>query len=529
MPELMAKRDRRAETRRAGPLARRARRGPGLPALAAAPTTSSSWARASTTIRAPRTAATPPRSRSTTPSDEPGRAARPDRAGAAPRQRAGGAVGAAAARSWTAATPLIVAKSNLRSRVHRRVYMDYVGVRRYGAGRQGRPARSASSACSPPRPTTSRRSEMPLIRRKVAHVHGARRPGRRAATTTCGCANILETYPRDELFQIDRGRPAARSRSASCTSTTGRGCKLFVRARPVRPLRLDPAVYAAARTLRRRACASAAGADPGRGLRRPGLGLLSELLRRAAGAGPLHHRRHARRPPRAGPGRAGSARSPRPRAPGATLRGGRCATPGPPDQATGAARWPLGGRLPGRLPRPLRRRARRWPTSPRSSSSAPTAPVARARLPPRRRLRRCSFRFKLYRAGDAGAAGRRAADPRQHGPEGAGRGGLRRSPRAGDGARRRSGCTSSLLEDPRGERLDLRRRQARRSRTPSWPSGPAGPRTTASTAWCSSWASPGARRRWCARWPAIASSRASIPARRCRRQALSDHPGGRAR
>jgi glutamate dehydrogenase len=29
--------------------------------------------------------------------------------------------------------PIVVAKSNLRSRVHRRGYMDYIGVRRYGA------------------------------------------------------------------------------------------------------------------------------------------------------------------------------------------------------------------------------------------------------------------------------------------------------------------------------------------------------------------------------------------------------------
>ncbi len=36
-------------------------------------------------------------------------------------------------RAGRAPPPLVVAKSNLRSRVHRRVYMDYVGVRRYGA------------------------------------------------------------------------------------------------------------------------------------------------------------------------------------------------------------------------------------------------------------------------------------------------------------------------------------------------------------------------------------------------------------
>ena len=100
-------------------------------------------------------------------------------------------------------------------------------------------------------------------------------------------------------------------------------------------------------------------------------------------------------------------------------------------------------RLPARLPRPLRRRRRPWPTSRRSGGSAtrrrsPSAPSATPSDSPR------SFRFKLYRRGDAGRARRRAADPRQHGPEGALRGGLRAD--AGRGARAdgaRSGSTSS--------------------------------------------------------------------------------------
>jgi glutamate dehydrogenase len=48
-----------------------------------------------------------------------------------------------------------IAKSNVRSRVHRRGYMDYVGIKRYGD--DGRPTGEVASwACSPPRPTTSR-------------------------------------------------------------------------------------------------------------------------------------------------------------------------------------------------------------------------------------------------------------------------------------------------------------------------------------------------------------------------------------
>ncbi|HTZ71927.1 MAG TPA: NAD-glutamate dehydrogenase [Acetobacteraceae bacterium] len=97
--------------------------------------------------------------------------------------------------------PVIVAKSNLRSRVHRRVHADYIGVRRYGP--DGKPAGevrlvglfTAEAYEIPAR-------EVPLIRRKLAHVlveagyqadsHNAKR-----------LSHILETWPRDELFQID--------------------------------------------------------------------------------------------------------------------------------------------------------------------------------------------------------------------------------------------------------------------------------------------------------------------------------------
>ncbi len=106
-----------------------------------------------------------------------------------------------AARSAMAeAAPLIVAKSNLRSRVHRRAYMDYVGVRRYGA--DGRPCGETrfvglftAQAYNEPAHAT------PLLRRKVAQVMAAAgfvRGGHNAMRLD----NILETYPRDELFQI---------------------------------------------------------------------------------------------------------------------------------------------------------------------------------------------------------------------------------------------------------------------------------------------------------------------------------------
>ncbi len=96
--------------------------------------------------------------------------------------------------------PLVVAKSNLRSRVHRRGHMDYVGVRRYGA--DGKPAGEirfvglfTSEAYDAPV------YEVPLLRRKVAFVleNADKTPGGHSDRRL---RNILANYPRDELFQM---------------------------------------------------------------------------------------------------------------------------------------------------------------------------------------------------------------------------------------------------------------------------------------------------------------------------------------
>jgi glutamate dehydrogenase len=97
------------------------------------------------------------------------------------------------------APPLIVAKANIRSVVHRRGYMDYVGVRRYGP--DGRPSGeirfvglfTAQAYDEPVR-------NVPLIRRKIARV--MERAGQAVGShNEMRLANILEGYPRDELFQ----------------------------------------------------------------------------------------------------------------------------------------------------------------------------------------------------------------------------------------------------------------------------------------------------------------------------------------
>ncbi|HEX6859471.1 MAG TPA: NAD-glutamate dehydrogenase [Caulobacteraceae bacterium] len=95
--------------------------------------------------------------------------------------------------------PLIVAKSNLRSRVHRRGYMDYVSVKRYGPdGRPSGEVRFVGLFTAEAYEATVR--DVPLIRRKVARVMAAAHvvPG---GHNEKRLRNILETYPRDELFQ----------------------------------------------------------------------------------------------------------------------------------------------------------------------------------------------------------------------------------------------------------------------------------------------------------------------------------------
>jgi glutamate dehydrogenase len=96
---------------------------------------------------------------------------------------------------------ILVNKANVRTRVHRRAYMDYVGVKTFGAGGAvtgevrlvGLFTTAAAKA-----PNT----EVPLVRRKLEAVlarSGARRDGHAGKALI----EALDTYPRDELFQIE--------------------------------------------------------------------------------------------------------------------------------------------------------------------------------------------------------------------------------------------------------------------------------------------------------------------------------------
>jgi glutamate dehydrogenase len=100
----------------------------------------------------------------------------------------------------TALPVLVVTKANTRSTVHRPGYTDYIGVKRYNArgevvGEHRFLGLLTSSAYS------ARVSETPLLRGKVEAIveRAGLTPGGHLAKAL---DHILETYPRDELFQI---------------------------------------------------------------------------------------------------------------------------------------------------------------------------------------------------------------------------------------------------------------------------------------------------------------------------------------
>jgi glutamate dehydrogenase len=96
---------------------------------------------------------------------------------------------------------LFVTKAALRSRVHRRVYMDYIGIKRFDADGHLVGEIRVIGLFTSTAYTRSTRS-IPYLRRKVADVVS------RAGFDPEGhsgkaLVNVLENYPRDELFQIN--------------------------------------------------------------------------------------------------------------------------------------------------------------------------------------------------------------------------------------------------------------------------------------------------------------------------------------
>jgi glutamate dehydrogenase len=97
--------------------------------------------------------------------------------------------------------PLIVAKANVRSLVHRRVHLDYIGVKRYGSNGQLAGEFRIVGLFTSTAYTRPARS-IPYLRRKLAAVE--QRAGFDPNSHSGkALANVIEQYPRDELFQID--------------------------------------------------------------------------------------------------------------------------------------------------------------------------------------------------------------------------------------------------------------------------------------------------------------------------------------
>ncbi|MGH9766654.1 MAG: NAD-glutamate dehydrogenase, partial [Blastocatellia bacterium] len=95
---------------------------------------------------------------------------------------------------------LYITKANSRSTVHRSGYLDYIGVKRFDergevCGEHRFLGLFTSTAYS------AKPSEIPLLRRKTANVISRTgiSPGGHTGKTLL---DIIETYPRDELFQI---------------------------------------------------------------------------------------------------------------------------------------------------------------------------------------------------------------------------------------------------------------------------------------------------------------------------------------
>ncbi|MDI1345802.1 MAG: NAD-glutamate dehydrogenase [Pseudolabrys sp.] len=97
--------------------------------------------------------------------------------------------------------PLIIAKANIHAHVHRRVYLDYIGVKSFDAagnliGEHRIVGLFTSTAY------TRNAHSIPYLRRKIAAIE-ARAGFGTSSHSGKALANVLEHYPRDELFQVD--------------------------------------------------------------------------------------------------------------------------------------------------------------------------------------------------------------------------------------------------------------------------------------------------------------------------------------
>jgi glutamate dehydrogenase len=97
--------------------------------------------------------------------------------------------------------PLIVSKANVKSRVHRRVHMDYVGIKLFDAdGELAGELRVVGLFTATAYTLSSK--HIPFLRRKVDSVieRAGYDPDSHSGRALL---NVMESYPRDELFQIE--------------------------------------------------------------------------------------------------------------------------------------------------------------------------------------------------------------------------------------------------------------------------------------------------------------------------------------
>ena len=367
-------------------------------------------------------------------------------------------------------TLLVLAKANSKATVHRPVYLDYVGVKTFDENGEVVGERRFLGLFSSAAYTESL-TRIPVIRVKAKQVID--RAGF-APLSHSGKAlmDVLETYPRDELFQtpIDELSPIAES---VLHTRERRQVRLFVR-RDTYGRYLSCLVYLPAGPVQHRG-ARAHRRHPQDPARRRVAGVHRPCERVAAGPPALRDPAEGRRDDR-------RLRPGRPRAPargsGAVvarrlrLRGARGVRRGGGRPAGPAS-------TPSRSPRRTRRTTRPAPAPSTSAASRASRPRAGSTCPSTscRRPARSEARLKIFRTGDAAVAVRGAADPVLDGGRGRRRAALRaRRARARRRTSTTSGCATTGRCPPAA---------ASSSRTRSTPCGRATTRSTASTPSCS--------------------------------------------
>ena len=117
---------------------------------------------------------------------------------------------------------LIITKANVRSRVHRRVYMDYIGVKRFDPNGTVIGEFRIVGLFTSTAYTRSTRT-IPYLRRKVAAVLSARRLRRRTAIPARRWSTCWRPIRATNCSRSTRTRSTT-SRSRSCSSRSGRAC-----------------------------------------------------------------------------------------------------------------------------------------------------------------------------------------------------------------------------------------------------------------------------------------------------------------